>query len=129
MDNGKENFNKNFREAINKMIKGSHVGLRLSGALVKKESQKKSPVDEGNLKASHYTEFRKGSGGAVIEIGLNAKYAVYVHEIITPTNGVKRTGKKAKGYYWDSGEPKFLEKAIDENVDTIRKLIQKHAKL
>lgn len=126
---GNEEFNKNLTEAFKKMKKGMIKGLRLGVALVKSDSVKRAPVDEGNLKSSHYTSFQINKDNAVGEIGLTAKYAAAVHEITDPSSGVRRSGRDGKGNYWDTGEPKFLENAIEDNKDNVMKLIHKHSKL
>lgn len=127
MASGNENFNRNLAKALEKMRKGAVTGLRLGAALIKRNSQKRAPVDTGNLRAGHYVSVQVNKDNAVAEIGVTAEYAAYVHEITNPSEGVPRTGFGAKGDYWEKGEPKFLEKAIDEEIPNVKKLIQKHA--
>lgn len=125
MAGGNEEFNRNFANAIAKMKKGAVDGLRLMGAKIKSNSQRRAPVDEGNLKAGHYSRTTVDKKSAVVEIGVTAKYAAAVHEIRNPSEGVARTGFRAKGDYWDNGEPKFLEKAIEEEIPKLKPLIKK----
>lgn len=113
--NQKSDFDKNLKAAFAKMKKGSHRGLVLATALVKRESQKRTPVDEGNLKGGHYTNVSKNKDESVGEIGTTAEYAIYVHEDLEA--------------FHPTGEAKFLENAISENEETILRLIYDQAKL
>ena len=109
--------------------KGAVIALRLSAALVKRKSQSQTPVDEGNLEASHYTAVQVGPLKAVAEIGLTSEYAIYVHENVEMAwAGLPRIGKDAKGVYWASGRAKFLEDAMRTSHGDILKLFKKHAK-
>lgn len=76
---------------------------------VKRTSNTKAPVDSGNLINSSYTRVLSPRE---IEIGYTAKYAAHVHEIRHPTSGKERTSGSGRGTYWETGAPKFLEKAI-----------------
>lgn len=108
-------------------IKGrTMAGLFEAGLEIQRDSQGRTPVDTGNLKASAYT--RKGRKG--VEIGYTAAYAAAVHEMLGKLKGQPRAdfgataegvgfgGGSGKGTYWESGEPQFLQKAIDA-VDVV----------
>lgn len=103
-------------------------GLFEAGLEIQAASQKKTPVDTGNLKGSAYT--RRGRKG--VEIGYTAAYAASVHEMVeqklkgeqradfgATSSGVGFGGGSGKGTYWSSGEPKFLEKGVNE-TDVVR---------
>lgn len=119
-------------------IKGATLGgLYASGMIVKKESMKKTPVDTGNLKGSCYidTSSRIGAGQSstfrpMVFVGYTAVYAFRVHENIEQAwKGRPRISGTKKGTYWDSGEPKFLEKAVLENrKEVIRQIKMRVAK-
>lgn len=107
---GTENVLKNLNKEIRAVQGRTEAGLKTAGLLVQRESQKKVPIDTGNLKASAYTQ-NKGAG---VEVGFTADYAIYVHE-----------NEEA---YHARGEAKFLEKALIENKSKILEIIQKKAK-
>ena len=126
MSNGKDNFDKNLNRILANRVKGAIIGLKLGGALVKRDSMMRTPVDEGNLKSSHYTAFQDNRGKATVEIGLTSNYAIYVHEI---DGGFYMRNGKVVSYTHASGngEAKFLENALTENVHKVRGLILKHS--
>jgi hypothetical protein len=104
-----------FAEEV-RAIRGRNIaGLAEAAALIKQESQKKTPVDHGNLKASHYI----ATGGTVEEpqaqVYLTADYAVYVHENMES--------------YHPIGEAKFLQNAVLENRADILEIIRSHLKV
>jgi len=125
-------FQKRLKAALGDMRKGAVKGIKLACAHIKREAQQRTPVDEGNLKGSAYTEVNVTNRGVVGEIGFTAEYAAAVHEKPMIHAGEKRTGEGAKGRYWDrqgKATNKFLEKAFDENQEEIATIIQKSASL
>lgn len=122
-------FQKRLKLALGSMKNGAVKGIKLACAHVKLEAQKRTPVDEGNLKASAYTSVSTSPRGVVGEIGFTANYAVFVHEAPMSLKGLPRPGK---GRFWDkqgSATNKFLEKAIDENHNEILTIIKKSAQI
>lgn len=100
-------------------------GLMAAGLYVQGEAQKLAPVDTGNLRASAYTR----KAGEAVEIGFTAAYAIFVHENLQQKlKGEPRRSGTKKGTYWESGEPKFLEKPLRE-TDKILGIIQSYAKV
>jgi len=97
---------KNMQREISKIEGKTLEGLFLAAALVRKESQIRTPVDTGNLRASHYVQ----KSGKIVEIGLTADYAVKVHEDLEVEHV--------------TGEAKYLENAI---LDNRRQIVQKIA--
>lgn len=105
------NLNKEIRA-----IRGrTRQGLAAAAAIVKRESQRRTPVDTGNLKASHYIAALGSAKTPVAEIGATAYYAVYVHEQVEN--------------YHKVGQAKFLRDAIHHNKDRIVKAIARRAKV
>jgi hypothetical protein len=106
------NLNKEIRR-----IKGVvPAGLRLAALLVKAESQKRTPVDTGNLRGSHYTRVDKiGSSQHVAEVGVTAEYGIYVHEDLT--------------VYHPTGEAKFLERAVGAKAPEVLEILRRTAKV
>lgn len=123
-------FQKRLKLALGSMKNGAVKGIKLACAHVKLEAQKRTPVDEGNLKGSAYTSVSTSNRGVVGEIGFTSNYAVFVHEAPMKLKGLPRKG--SKGRYWDkqgSATNKFLEKAVDENQKEILTIIRKCAKI
>lgn len=121
-DAGKAEFDKNVFMAFDQLKSGAISGIRLATALVKKESQKNAPVDEGVLKAAHYTNVEVNRGHVLATVGVAVDYAAAVHEILNPSSGVPRPS--GKGNFWDTGGPKFLENAISDNRNKILQLMR-----
>lgn len=109
-------------------------GLTKIGLFVKGAAQKNVPVDTGNLRSSAFSKL--SSSMKEVVIGFTAKYAIWVHENLeqklkgqpradfgTTKDGVSFGGGTGKGSYWDSGGPKFLERAINDNEATIEKIL------
>lgn len=115
-------------------------GLYEAGLKIQRSAQERTPVDTGNLRASAYTR-RNLTGGIGVEVGYTASYAASVHESSGTLKGQSRAdfgstragvgfgGGTGKGAYWDSGEPKFLQRAIEENLDAIVRIVQVRAKV
>lgn len=124
---GLENVLKNLNEQIAGIENRSMAGLFEAGLKVEAGSNRKVPVQFGNLRASSYT--RKGSDNRSVEIGYIAAYAVFVHENLEQKlKGEPRAS--GKGVYWGpAGQPKFLESTINENQSNILEIIRKRASL
>lgn len=105
----------NLNKAILKIEGRTQSGLNRAGVLIKEDSIKKTPVDTGNLKSSHYLQPLISKTGPAIEIGTLADYSIYVHENLEARHTV--------------GEAKFLEKAIKQNIDRIKQIIKDNVKL
>ena len=91
-------------------------GMILAGNFVKLKSQETTPVDEGNLKASHYTAPATQGRRPIVEIGATAEYAVRVHEDLAIPH-----------FNPPQARAKFLELAIVENTRHILRIIQRRA--
>lgn len=94
-------------------------GAFAGGLLIQRQSQNNTPVEYGNLKASHYTQ-RIPLGA---EVGATSAYALFVHENMEQTlMGEPRPS--GLGTYWNPGGSKFLERAVNENTDEVVSLIE-----
>lgn len=130
---GIEKVVSNLNREIAKIEKRSARGLTVAALRVRRDSQKKTPVDEGNLRASAFTETFKASKGPAAVVGYTAEYALWVHEAPGTLKGLPRPKKKGssanRGRYWDPqgrAEPKFLEKSAKENEKNILEDIRRH---
>lgn len=125
----------NLNREIGNIKGGTMEGLYAAGLLVQGESQRRVPVDKGNLKASAYTR-RDPSGKPEVEVGFTAAYAPFVHENMEmklkgkprPRGGYK----SSQGRYWDpqgKAGPKFLQNAVNDNRGRIVQIIHRRAKV
>lgn len=100
-------------------------GLTKAGLFLKGESQKAVPVDSGNLRSSAFSFLRPEAMRVVV--GYTAKYAFWVHENLEQKlKGQPRKAsgaKKGRGWYWNPGGPKFLERPAKENERKIQQII------
>ena len=122
-----QNLNREIKAIENR----SQAGLMKAGLLVKRESQLKTPVDTGNLKASAYVESVSGASSRIgVIIGYTAFYAPFVHEALGKLRGLPRPG--GKGRFWDpqgKAEPQFLRNALTENADKIISIVANEARI
>ena len=120
---------------LNKEIKGienrSAAGLYRAGLMIQKTSDKKVPVDNGDLKASSYVDEPRKFGREIgVKLGYGVSYAVYVHEALGILKGQPRP--KGRGRFWDPqgmAQPQFLRNALTEKSGTVLAIIQKYAKI
>ena len=96
---------------IRKLQRNTKKGLGVAATMVKGRSQVRTPVDTGNLKASHYVTFGGSNKNPIAEVGTTAWYSVYVHEMIHIGHVI--------------GEAKFLENAIRASHDDILRVIRR----
>ena len=77
---------------------------------------KRTPVDTGNLKGSHYVDVKEiNKGKHIAEIGVTADYGVYVHEDLSKRH--------------PTGEAKFLENAIKAKAKEILEILRRTARV
>jgi hypothetical protein len=144
MRNGLDGL-KEVLENLNKEIEGIENrgmdGLFAAGLMIQRAAQQKTPVDSGNLRGSAYTR-KEMTGGKSVEVGFTAMYALAVHEMVgqrlkgqarqdfgSTADGAAFGAGTGKGSYWDSGQPKFLEAALNENRRAIVDEIRRRARL
>lgn len=117
---------------IEKVKNYSQKGLISGGNKVLKAAKALTPIDTGNLRNSAYIDFhsRFGYGSSTelrpaVFIGYTAVYALAVHERVEEKlRGVPRKTGSKKGKYWDSGESKFLEKALINKRQEVLKSVK-----
>ena len=109
---------KNLKREMGEIEGGTVQGLRKVGLFVENESNEIVPQDKGVLINSSFSNADIVNGVPVARIGYTAKYAPIVHEMPTSFNYTKPgTG------------PKFLEKAVKNNVQAILGIIRKSARV
>lgn len=108
----------NIRKAVDDVNKRATKGVIKAGALIRREGQIETPVDQGNLVNSWYgPDVQQGSNGPVAEIGLTSNYAVFVHENVEAN--FQKPGSKAK----------FLEDPLKRNEKNIAEIIAQESKI
>lgn len=108
-------------------IKGRSIeGLLEAGLQIEAAAKRRTPVDTGNLRASAYTIKQ---GDTAVVVGYTAAYAPFVHEATGKLAGQRRRGGSGKGLYWETGEPKFLQKAVEDNLFGILDIVRHHARV
>jgi hypothetical protein len=117
---------------LNKEIAGienrSMGGLLEGGLTVQGTSQRRVPVEYGNVRGSAYT--RKAQDGSLaVDVGYTAAHAVFLHENMEQ----KLKGKprpSGLGVYWGpNGQPKFLESAARDESSRVVASVRKHAEV
>lgn len=108
---------------LKKLAKETPAAVRRAsfagGLVIQRASQENTPVEYGNLRGSAYTQ--KTSLGA--EVGHTAEYALFVHENMEQVlRGEARPS--GLGTYWNPGGPKFLERAVNENAEEVRDIVE-----
>tara|TARA_R110002020_G_scaffold46027_5_gene131285 strand:+ start:22272 stop:22667 length:396 start_codon:yes stop_codon:yes gene_type:complete len=94
------------------------------------DAKELAPSDTGTLRNSAFYDYyraentRKSTAKMIFRAGFTANYAPYVHEMLTPSKGVKRTSGSKKGFYWEVGQPKFLEIAARKNLIALRRRLR-----
>lgn len=107
-------FAKNKKAAVGAVKKGLMVIIA--------EAVRIAPIEFGVLRNSSFTESKKTSKGVSGKAGFTAEYAPFVHEMPMKNAGKPRAGRK--GFYWQGGENKFLEKAIKREMSAAMRIIQ-----
>lgn len=82
-------------------------------------SKELTPVDTGNLRAKQEAKIVEPMA---VRIRIGANYAMFVHENLEQKLKGKPRPNPHKGNYWDTGGPKFLEKALRERGDFVGNL-------
>lgn len=105
------NLNHAIRQTEGRTLKGIRAAL----LIFKAESMVRTPVDTGNLRAGHYVDVGLVGNQPQGVVGVQADYAVPVHENLTA--------------HHDVGEAKYLENAIKAKADTALRVIQRYTKV
>ena len=93
-------------------------GLYAAGLFIENKSNEVTPQRTGNLVNTSFTKRSMLMGSPVVNVGYTAEYAAFVHEMPTSYN-----------YYKPNTGPKFLEKAVKNNIPRILKIVQDRAKI
>ena len=105
------NLNHAIRQTKGRTLKGIRAAL----LLFKADSMVRTPVDTGNLRAGHYIDVGMEGNEPQGVVGVQADYAVPVHENLNVFHPV--------------GEAKYLEKAVKAKAGAALRVIQRHAKV
>jgi hypothetical protein len=105
----------NLNREIKKIEGATLEGLVAAGQFVKAESVDITPAEFGNLRNSAGS---KPIGPLSVAVYYTQSYAPYVHEMPEHNN-----------YTTPGTGPKFLERAVKENVPTILQIIANRAKI
>jgi len=117
---GMDNVLRNLNKEITKVEGLSMKGLIRAAIIIRRDMDKTSPlipIDEGNLRASWFTDPRRTSKGPSLRMGFAANYAWYVHEMVGAN--FQRPGAGAK----------FFEASLKRNKGKILEVIRKEAKI
>lgn len=105
---------------------GFKKGLTRAALHLQSASQKLTPVDTGNLRASAFTRVTGSGMAAKATVGYTAFYALFVHELVEmKLKGQPRPG--GRGHFWDpqgKAQAKFLETPMRTEKDKLRQLIR-----
>lgn len=111
---GLDKVMRNLQKEVNKFAERTQVGMIAAGEFVQAESQDRTPVDKGTLRASARTTWAKASDDLSVAVSYSTYYAIYVHE------------RKATH---EVGDWKYLERAVTENLERILQIIYRRSKL
>lgn len=103
----------------------SRDGLLEAGIQIQAVSDRRVPVEYGNLRGSSYTRFLPEDPN-VVEVGYGAAYAPFVHF----NTGEELRGKRRPsdlGTYWNPGRSLFLQSAIEDNLFKIVDIVRQKA--
>lgn len=113
---------KAMKRKFESLAKKQHVkagaAIKLAGLHIQAESMRTTPRDTSNLASSHYIDPQETGWKWTCTIGLTSDYAVYVHEM-PEKNNFSATGTG----------PKFLEKAMYDDISGIMQVIWKAMKI
>lgn len=124
---GLDNVLKNMNAAIQKIEAAGVAGLIKAGVKVRNQGQKETPLEFGKLEQSWYgPDQKQGSYGPVVEIGLTASYAPFVHEMVGANFTGPRPDSKSPARQ-QAGKPtakaKFLEDPLKDNEKSVLNII------
>lgn len=108
---GVEELNRALRELAGDVAQAAETGAYAGGLVIEGKAKENTPVEYGNLQGSGYTKrIPKGA-----QVGFTSEYALFVHENMEQKlKGLPRPS--GLGTYWNPGGPKFLERAVNENI-------------
>ncbi|ENE4829203.1 HK97 gp10 family phage protein [Klebsiella michiganensis] len=91
----------------------------------------KTPVGKTSVLINSQSQEVMANGTRITgRLVYSANYSVYVHEAKGALKGQPRPASQGGGNYWDpSGEPKFLEKAAEEERSKVLDAMKRELKL
>lgn len=120
-------------DAMRKVIESLEQNMTKAVLLVQGEAKEHAPVDDGVLRASIDYDVEADETSVIGTVGSSLFYAPYVHQgtgIHAMNNDGRKTPwtykdpKTGNFYQTDGQDPNpFLQNAIDENKDKIKKLL------
>ena len=125
--NGLAEVLRNLNREIGNIQGNTRRGLSKAGLFIKGEAVERTPVEFGALRNSAFTQISPISNQTkpFVTVGFTAAYAAFVHEAPGTLSGQLR--RSGNGVYWQSGENKFLEKAVKQNTSDILHIIRVEA--
>lgn len=115
---GLDDVLKNLSKEVQGIEGRTEKGLKAAGLFIQAESIERTPVKFGVLANSSFVSTAMALAGPVLRVGYTALYAPFVHES-PETNNFTKIGTG----------PKFLEKAVKNNVRKILEIIRNRAKI
>jgi hypothetical protein len=125
---GVEEAQARLRRAVVGLNGNVGAGLSAAGILIRNESLKLAPVDQGILRNSAFSKLTRLKNSSYVTVGFTAKYAAAVHYKKMVNKGKPREGKDAKGAYWDGGENLFLMKGLVRNISRVISVMTKYGR-
>lgn len=129
-------FDRSVTNATLEIIQRLYNNMQSAGLFLEGEARKKAPIDQGQLRASMFTQTQMDDSSIVTRVGNSSSYAPYIHQgtglYATNGNGRKTpwcyyvaTGKY-KGYHITRGQrpQPFLENAKISNREQIELIIR-----
>ena len=126
--NAVEGFAEVMRNLDNELakIKGNaREGLLEAGIQIEGVSDRRVPVEFGNLRGSSYARFAPNEPD-VVEVGYGAAYAPFVHSA-TEEKLRGQARPSGLGTYWNPGRSLFLQSAVEDNLFQIVDIVRSRA--
>lgn len=122
---GGKQLQERYRKAMQQLPVYTSAALLDAGNHIINESKKLTPVDTGNLRVNQSARLIDKQ---TVLLEVKSEYALYVHENLEQKlKGQKRPHPK-KGEYWETGEPRFLAKAMQRNFKAVMQKLTKSTK-
>jgi len=122
-----DDIRRNYLLAIEAKKQRLRAGLYAGGLLIQRRAMEHTPVEDGALRASAYTQFAPDNPNQV-NVGYTQDYAAAVHEKPGTLAGQPRPS--GKGVYWGpDGYPQFLRRALEESLKDVVSLVKSYGGL
>jgi hypothetical protein len=100
-------------------------GLLEAGIQIQGVSDRRIPVEFGNLRGSSYARFAPDDD-SIVEVGYGAAYAPFVHSA-TEEKLRGQARPSGLGTYWNPGRSQFLQSSIEDNLFLIVDIVRSRA--